>query len=195
VEAQAVLPGAAAALPLRAWLSSLACDSRAAFLRFMPTRWALPLNGEELEFAARHLLRLPLRGMSDQSGPLKCQCGHKLDPHGDHADSCTHQCGERHKRHMHANEKGVVAPARQAKLSTSIETTGLVEDTNGRPADTLIDTGHGLGDNVSVAIDVVGCGTCNESYVSSAARWQGSAWRRAVDKKLRKARLINHGGR
>ena len=84
---------------------------------------------DELEFAVRRLLRLPLRGMADNSGPLKCGCGSKLDPFGDHADSCPLQCG---KRHMHVNEKIVLAHARQAKLSTSIETTGLVEDT--RPA-------------------------------------------------------------
>jgi hypothetical protein len=187
--------GAQAALPARAWLTSLACDGRAAFLRAVPSRWELPLSGDELQFAVRRLLRLPLPGLADNSGPLKCQCGCKLDPFGDHADSCPCQCGERHKRHAHVNDKAVHAPARQAKLSTSIETTGLVEDTNGRPADTFIEDNHGLGDQVAVCIDVVGCGTCNASYVESSARWVGGAWRRAVDKKLRNSRVLVHDGR
>jgi hypothetical protein len=143
----------------------------------------------------KDLLRLPLKGMSDRSGPLRCLCGSLLDSYGDHADSCSNQSGERHKRHTHVNDKAVFAHARQAKLSTSIETTGLVEDTNGRPADTFIETGHGLGDGVAVCLDVVGCGTCNASYVGSAARWAGGAWRRAVDKKLRNARKLTHDGR
>ena len=194
VEAEEASSGTQAAMPTKAWLKSLEGDGRAAFLRAVHSSWEAALTGDELEFAVRRLLRLPLRRMADNNGPLKCSCGAKLDPFGDHADSCANQCGERHKRHTHVNEKAVLAHARQAKLSTSIETTGLVEDTNGRPADTFIETGHGLGENVAVCLDVVGCGTCNASYVDSAARWTGGAWRRAVDKKLRKARLLDHDG-
>jgi hypothetical protein len=194
VDAHEADVGRVAALPMRAWAKSLGCHGRVGFLRAAPVRWERPLARPELEFAIRRLLRLPLRDLSDQSGPLKCACGVLLDPHGDHADSCPVQCGARHQRHVHVNENGVVAPARQAKLSTQIETTGLVEDTNGRPADTFIETGHGFGDHVRACYDVLGCGTCNASYVESAARWAGGAMRRGVDKKLRNARQLDHDG-
>jgi hypothetical protein len=179
--------GGAYARQLKAWLKSLECDGRAAFLAAPPMRWAAPLRGAELQFAVRRLLRLELPGLAGH----KCSCGALLDPHGDHADTCENQNGERHRRHTHVNEKGVVAPARQAKLSTSIETVALTEDTNGRPADTCLESGHGFGDNVKVCLDVVGSGSCADNYVDNAARWAGGAMHRAVDKKLRKARLLN----
>jgi hypothetical protein len=93
-------------------------------------------------------------------------------------------------RHVHVNEKGVVGPARHAKLSTSIETVNLSEDTNGRPADTCLEGGHDFGDNIKVCLDVVGSGTCADQYVDNAGRWTGGAMHRAVDKKLRKARRL-----
>ena len=86
---------------------------------------------------------------------------------------------------------GVEAPARQCKLSTSTEPLHLVEDSNGRPADTCVESGHGLGDDIKVCYDVVGCGAATQAYVEHAARYTGGAWQKAVEKKLRKASKIN----
>lgn len=195
VETHEAAAGRASAKPLRAWAKSLECDGRAAFLQAAPARWAKPLKADDLEFAMRRLLRLKLRGLTDHNGPLKCSCGELLDEYGDHADTCKNQSGQRFLRHSHVNEKGVVAPARQSKLSTSIEALKLVQDTDGRPADTLIEYGHGLGDDVALCLDVMGCGTCARGYVDSAARWAGGAWQRGVDKKLRNACKITHNGK
>ena len=55
--------GGAYARQLKAWLKSLECDGRAAFLAAPPMRWAAPLRGAELQFAVRRLLRLELPGL------------------------------------------------------------------------------------------------------------------------------------
>jgi hypothetical protein len=171
---------------LKAWRNSLVGEGRSAFLHAAPHRWKKPLAGDELEFATRRLLHLPLQALSG----AKCSCGVSIDAHAEHADVCPHLHGERHNRHTLVNKQAVEAPAAQAKLSPQSEAPGLVEDTNGRPADTGIAHGHGFGDNVVACYDVVGCATCAPSYVDQAARYAGGAWDKAVAKKLRNARRL-----
>jgi hypothetical protein len=178
------------ATQLMAWRNSLKSDGRSAFLHAAPTRWYKPLNSDELEFAVRRLLRLPLQAL----GGTKCSCGAIIDQHAEHADICPHQIGERHNRHTHVNKKAVEAPAAQVKLSPQTEAPGLIEDTNGRPADTGIAHGHGFGDNIVACYDVVGCGTCAPSYVEQSARYAGGVWEKAAAKKLRNARRL-HGAK
>ena len=96
----------------------------------------------------------------------------------------------RNKRHDLVNTEGIGAPAKQAGLSPTFETQGLVEDTNGRPADTCIRTLHGFGKDVTACYDCVGVGTCASTYVQAAARWQGGAMQAAVNRKLRNARRL-----
>jgi len=176
------------ALPLKAWHNSLAADGRAAFLHSMPTAWLKPLNNEEFEFAVRRLLRLPLRNLAH--GHSRCACGATMDKYGDHADSCPLLILDRHTRHRKVNAEGIIAPARQAKLAPTIETPGLVEDSNGRPADTGVRSGHGFGAGVHACYDVVGVGTCAKSYVEAAARYTGGAWGPAVKRKLNQAVVL-----
>ena len=83
-----------------------------------------------------------------------------------------------------------MAPAKQVKLAPTIETPGLVEDSNGRPADTGVRSGHGFGAGVHACYDVVGVGTCAKSYVEAAARYTGGAWAQAVKHKLNKATVL-----
>ena len=179
------------ATELQAWLNSLDGDARAAFLHCAPTRWNKLLTGPQLEFAVRRLLRLPLPELAGS----KCSCGAIIDGDADHADVCPNQHGERHNRHTHVNIKAVQEPARQANLSPQLEVPNLVEDTNGRPADTGIHEGHGFGDDVVACYDVVGCGACAPSYVEQAARYAGGAWDVAVKKKLRNARRLKAASR
>ena len=188
---QHVNAGRPRATELQAWFGSLESDARAAFLHCAPSCWNKLLTGPQLEFAMRRLLRLPLLELEG----TKCSCGAIIDGDADHADVCPHQHGERHNRHTHVNVKAVQEPARQAKLSPQPEVPNLVEDTNGRPADTGIHEGHGFGDDVVACYDVVGCGACAPSYVEQAARYAGGAWDVAVKKKLRNARRLKAASR
>ena len=52
-------------------------------------------------------------------------------------------------RHDRVNVEGIGAPAKQTGLSPTFEHKGLVEDTNGRPADTCIRSNHGFGRDVT----------------------------------------------
>ena len=174
------------ALALQAWHKSLESEGRAAFLHCMPNIWTEPLTNPQFEFAVRRLLRSKLRNVE---GTI-CACGATLDGYGDHADSCPTLIGMRNKRHDLVNTEGIGAPAKQAGLSPTFETQGLVEDTNGRPADTCIRTLHGFGKDVTACYDCVGVGTCASTYVQAAARWQGGAMQAAVNRKLRNARRL-----
>jgi hypothetical protein len=174
------------ALALRAWHNGLTADGRACFLHSMPTPWLKPLQNDEFEFAIRRLLRLKLRGV----GGSRCACGTTMDGFGDHADGCQLLVGERHDRHRMVNLEGIYAPARQAKLSPTLETSKLVADSNGRPADTGIRSGHGFGAGVHACYDCVGVGTCAASYVASAARYTGGVFEPATRRKLRNTKVL-----
>ena len=174
------------ALPLQAWHKSLETDGRAAFLHCVPNAWTRSLSNPQLEFAVRRLLRLKLRNVE---GTI-CACGATLDGFGDHADSCPTLVGMRSNRHDRVNAEGIGAPAKQTGLSPTFEPQGLVEDTNGRPADTCIRSNHGFGRDVTACYDCVGVGTCAATYVQAAARWKGGAMQAAVNRKLRNARRL-----
>ena len=174
------------ALPLQAWLKSLETDGRAAFLHCVPNAWTRSLSNRQLEFAVRRLLRLKLRNVE---GTI-CACGATLDGFGDHADSCPTLVGMRSNRHDRVNVEGIGAPAKQTGLAPTFEHKGLVEDTNGRPADTCIRSNHGFGRDVTACYDCVGVGTCAATYVQAAARWKGGAMQAAVNRKLRNARRL-----
>ena len=178
------------AVALAAWHKSLAADGRAAFLHSMPTAWQPPPANHEFAFAIHRLLRLELRHNGMPVKGTRCPCGAIIDAYGDHADGCKLLVWERGERHRRVNEEGIFAPARQAKLSPSTETPGLVEDSNGRPADTGIKSGHGFGAAVHACYDCVGVGTCAKSYVKDAARWTGAAWNGAVKRKLENAVVL-----
>ena len=120
-----------AGLALQGWHNSLSVDGRTAFLSSKPCSWQSSLTNPALGFAMRRLLRIPLIGCKG-----KCACGKALDPYGDHADSCYLLVGMRTRRHNIVNDEGCMAPARQAGLTPTAEEPGLVEDSNGRPADT-----------------------------------------------------------
>jgi hypothetical protein len=188
---QHVNEGGPHAMELQAWHNSLAGDARSAFLHCAPNNFTKLFTPLQFEFAIRRLLRLPLPGL----GGTRCSCGAVIDEHADHADVCPHQHGERHNRHFHVNLKAVQEPARQAKLAPQNEVPNLVEDTNGRPADTGILEGHGFGDNVIACYDVVGCGACAPTYVEQAARYPGGEWDGATKRKLRNARKLVAAGR
>ena len=152
----------------------------------MPNAWTRSLSNRQLEFAVRRLLRLKLRNVE---GTI-CACGATLDGFGDHADSCPTLVGMRSNRHDRVNVEGIGAPAKQTGLAPTFEHKGLVEDTNGRPADTCIRSNHGFGRDVTACYDCVGVGTCAATYVQAAARWKGGAMQAAVNRKLRNARRL-----
>ena len=168
---------------LKAWAMGLSSDGRSAFLHVTPKHWIQMLTGLQLEFAVRRLLRLPLRNVPG----LTCSCKETLDAFGDHADVCRHQYGERSKRHNHVNHHALAPPARQAKLFPNSEAPGLVEDSNGRPADIGIENGHEFGPNVTACYDVVGCATNAKTYVEKAGRYKDGGLVSSTSRKLSNA--------
>jgi hypothetical protein len=173
-----------AALAHKVWHNSLSLDGRADFLHDMACAWVKPLSNPALEFAARRLLRLPLRGCSG-----KCACGMDLDPFGDHADSCPLLNAKRTTRHNAVNQFGLMAPASQAGLLPRAEQTGLVTN-NGRPADTCITQDLGFGQGVAACYDVVGVGSCAKTYIKKAAGKPGEGMEPAVARKTNQTRKI-----
>jgi len=176
---------------LKAWAMSLSADGRSAFLHVTPKIWINLLTGRALEFAIRRLLRLPLRGFDG----LLCACKQTLDPFGDHADVCGCQIGQRTQRHHHVAHHALVPPARQAKLLPSPEATGLVEDSNGRPADIAIENGHQWGPGVTACYDLVACSTSAKARVDDAGRHPGGAMNYNVARKLLNAKRLKGAGK
>ena len=153
------------------WYGSLVGTARSAFLHCVPVRGQRLLSGDELQFATRRLLRLPLRRLSHLQ---RCSCGTALDLYGDHADACTHQAGERTRRHGYINEHCVLNVAHSAGLQAEAEESHLIPGTQYRPADTCIRQGHGLGDGLIACYDVVQTGNTAPSNRDIAARYPGA---------------------
>jgi len=164
------------------WYGSLVGTARSAFLHCVPTRGHRPLSGDELQFAMRRLLRLPLRQLDNLR---RCSCGTPLDPFGDHADACPDQRGERSRKHDFVNEHCVYNVARSAGLHASIEQGQLIPGTQYRPADTCIRYGHGLGDGLIACYDVVQTGNTAPSNETIAARYPGAMLDEAFNRKVR----------
>jgi hypothetical protein len=138
----------------------------------------------------RRLLRLPIRGLN--AGAI-CGCGDAIDCYGDHADCCRLLQGQRGKRHDRVNMTSVLAPARQACLPAEPEKAHLIEDSNGRPADTHIPyrLEAVFGNNRSVCYDVVGVGSAVEQYLVQACQGIGGAMIFGVKRKLRSTRRLD----
>ena len=86
----------------------------------------------------------------------------------------------------------VLAPARQACLPAEPEKAHLIEDSNGRPADTYIP--YGLEDifgSRPVCYDVVGVGSAVEQYLAQACQGIGGAMNFGVKRKLRGTRRLD----
>ena len=65
-----------------------------------------------------------------------------------------------------------------------------MDGTAGRPADTGIAYGHGMGEGKYVCYDVVGVGSSVEQYITASADRVGGSFEAAVARKLRGARTL-----
>jgi hypothetical protein len=172
-----------------AWWNDTLADGRCDWTRVPTANARYRLSPSDLEFAMRRLLRLPIRGLN---AGATCGCGDAIDCYGDHADCCRLLQGQRGKRHDRVNMTSVLAPARQACLPAEPEKAHLIEDSNGRPADTYIP--YGLEDifgSRPVCYDVVGVGSAVEQYLAQACQGIGGAMNFGVKRKLRSTRRLD----
>lgn len=162
----------------RAHWTSTQLDARVAFASACPSKFSLSAN--DLRFALRRLLRMPLR---DCAG-LRCSCGTMLDPYGDHVDVCPHLAGARTERHDYVNQIAVFGVAKRALLPAAHEPRGLVPGTLERPADTSISFGHGWDDGCVALLDVCAVGSATPAHVDANLAQPQGALGAAVRRKL-----------
>ena len=78
-------------------------------------------------------------------------------------------------------------PAKQVRLYAKREPAGLVDNTRGRPADTLIKASLGMksAGDAWLCLDVVGCASYADGYAQMSARYPGGSMTQAVGRKNR----------
>ena len=169
----------------KAWFHGLSGLGRAAYLHAPPSRGVKPLSNKELQFAIRRHFRVPVLEWGRHTN--RCTCGEHLDPYGDHVDTCQLLTGLRTRRHDIVNERGLMNPAKQVRLNPKREPAGLVDNTRGRPADTLIEASLGMkgAGDAWLCLDVVGCASYADGYAQVSARYPGGSMTQAVGRKNR----------
>ena len=169
----------------KAWFHGLSGLGRAAYLHAPPSRGVKPLSNKELQFAIRRHFRVPVLEWGRHTN--RCTCGGHLDPYGDHVDTCQLLTGLRTRRHDIVNERGLMNPAKQVRLNPKREPAGLVDNTRGRPADTLIEASLGMkgAGDAWLCLDVVGCASYADGYAQVSARYPGGSMTQAVGRKNR----------
>lgn len=120
----------------RSWFHGLSDLSRASYPHAPPSRGVKPLSDSELALAISPRFRLTLLNLGLHHC---CSCTEHRHDFRDHADTCTKLAGFRARRYAIANDKGPMDPPKQVRLNPKRELAGLVENTPGRPSDTLID--------------------------------------------------------
>jgi hypothetical protein len=145
------------------------------------------LSSDELACSARRHFSLSFPDLRQRAGtPVLCPaCREPMDTFGAHVLACRFAGVLDNECHNLVRD-ALYATCADAGFRPSKETPGLVEDTQERPADVLLEAGHGLGTQGQALL--AACMDCNGVRVECPSYRQAGAERSLADAHTRKKR-------